>query len=76
MKKKVTMICILKSGAVVEDTMKMEKNTQSVRILETLRKGIKESIGYKEPACSNITFGTLTVVVSEIAAITFKENGK
>lgn len=73
MKKKVKMTCILKSGAVVEDTVKLEKNAQSVRILETLRTGIKKSIGYEELACSNITFGKLTVAVSEIAAIKFKE---
>ena len=74
MRKKVKMTCILKSGAVVEDTIKMEKNTQSARILETLRKGIEESIGYEEPACSNITFGKLTVSLPEVAAIKFKEN--
>lgn len=73
MKKKVKMTCILKSGAVVEDTIKMEKNAQSVQILEGLRKGIEQSIGYENPACSNVTFGRLTVAVSEIAAIKFKE---
>lgn len=30
--------------------------------------------GHKEPKVSNITFGTTTIAVSEIAAITFKEN--
>ena len=73
MKKKVKMTCILKSGAVVEDIIKMEKNAQSVQILEGLRKGIEQSIGYKNPACSNVTFGLLTIAVSEIAAIKFKE---
>ena len=74
MKKKVTMTCILKSGAVIEDTIKLEKNTKSVQLLEALRKGIEASIGYEKPAASNITFGTFTVAVSEIAAVKFKEN--
>lgn len=73
MKKKVTMTCILKSGAVIEDTIKLKKNTKSVQLIEALRNGIERSIGYEKPAVSNITFGTLTVAVSEIAAIKFKE---
>lgn len=74
MKKKVTMICILKSGAVVEDTCKIDKkNTQAFRVINEMRKGIDHSLGYEKPAVSNITFGKLTVAVSEIAAIKFKE---
>lgn len=74
MKKKVTMTCILKSGAVVEDTCKIDKkNIQAFRVINEMRKDIENSLGYKEPACSNITFGKLTVAISEIAAIKFKE---
>jgi hypothetical protein len=75
MKVKVKMTCILKSGAVVEDTCKIDKkNKQAFRVINEMRKGIENSLGYEEPACSNITFGKLTVAVSEIAAIKFKEN--
>lgn len=75
MKKKVKMICILKSGAVVEDTIKVDKkNTRAFRVINEMRKGIENSLGYEKPAVQNITFGKLTVAVSEIAAITFKEN--
>lgn len=75
MKKKVKMTCILKSGAVVEDTVKIAKtNKQAFRVIDEMRKGIENSLGYEKPAVSNITFGKLTVATSEIAAIQFKEN--
>jgi enamine deaminase RidA (YjgF/YER057c/UK114 family) len=75
MKKKVTMTCILKSGAVVEDTVKVDKkNKQAFRVINEMRKDIENSLDCEEPAVSNITFGKLTVAVSEIAAIKFKEN--
>jgi enamine deaminase RidA (YjgF/YER057c/UK114 family) len=74
MKKKVTMTCILKSGAVVEDTVKIDKkNKQVFRVINEMRKDIENSLDCEEPAVSNITFGKLTVAVSEIAAIKFKE---
>lgn len=74
MKKTVKMTCILKSGVLVEDTCKIAKNnTRAWQELNEIRNALEESIGYKEPACSNITFGKLTVAVAEIAAIKFKE---
>lgn len=49
MKKKVTMTCILKSGAVVEDTLKIDKkNSRAFKAIEEMRKGIEESLGYQE----------------------------
>ena len=75
MKKKVKMTCVLKSGAVVEDTVKIDKkNKQAFRVINEMRKGIENSLGYEKPAVQNITFGKLTVATSEIAAIQFKEN--
>lgn len=74
MQKKVTMTCILKSGAVVEDTIKVDKkNTRAFQVINEMRKGIENSLGYEKPAVSNITFGKLTVAVSDVAAIKFKE---
>jgi hypothetical protein len=74
MKKEVTMICILKSGVAVEDTIKIgKKDTKALQVIDEMRKGIENSLGYEKPAVSNITFGKLTVAVPEIAAITFKE---
>jgi hypothetical protein len=74
MKKKVTMTCILKSGAVIEDTIKVDKkNTRVFNAINEMRRGIENNLGYSEPKLQNITFGKLTVAVSEIAAIKFKE---
>lgn len=75
MKKKVKMICILKSGVTIEDTCKIDKkNNQAFNAaINEIRKGIDHSLGYEKPAVSNITFGKLTVAVSEIAAVKFKE---
>ena len=74
MKKKITMICILKSGQVVEEVCKIDKkNKRAFAAINEMRKGIEESLGYSEPAVSNITFGKLTVSLSEVAAIKFKE---
>jgi hypothetical protein len=74
MKKKIKMICILKSGAIVEDTIKVDrKNTRAYQVVNEMRKGIENSLGYEKPAVQNITFGKTTVSVSEIAAITFKD---
>lgn len=75
MKKKVKMTCILKSGAVVEDAIKVDKkNTRAFHMINEMRESIEKSLGYKEPCVQNITFGTSTILVSEIASITFKES--
>lgn len=74
MKKKVKIACILKSGVVMEDTIKIDKkNIRAFRAIDDMRKGITESLGYEKQALQNITFGKLTVAVSEIAAVKFKE---
>lgn len=74
MKKQITLICVLKSGATIEDTIKVDKkNTKAFQVINEMRKGIENSLGYEKPAVQNITFGKLTVAVSEIAAIKFKE---
>ena len=74
MKTKVKMTCILKSGVKVEDSMRFEKDLRAYRTIQDLRRGIEDSLGYQEPKAQNFTFGTTTIAISEIAAITFKEN--
>ena len=74
MKKKITMICILKSGQVVEEVCKIDKkNTRAFAAINEMWKGIENSLGYSEPVVSNVTFGKLTVSLAEVAAIKFKE---
>lgn len=74
MKKKVTMICTLKSGAVVEDSVKFDLDNYFAKgALDKLLQVIDKSVGYAAPAVNNIHFGTTTISTSEIAAITFKD---
>ena len=75
MKKKVTMICILKSGAVVKDFVKFKKTaTSEMEALTALIQDTGNSVGCIEPILENIQFGGTTIAISEIAAITFKGN--
>jgi hypothetical protein len=74
MKKKVKMTCILKSGVVVKETVKIDKqNNRAFAAINEMRRGIENSLDDKEPRLQNITFGQTTIAVSEIAAISFKD---
>lgn len=74
MKKTVKMTCILKSGAKVEDSTKIDaKDNRAWAALNTMRRDLENSIGQKELKVVNITFATTTIAVSEIAAISFKD---
>ncbi len=74
MKVKITMICILKSGAKITETIKVDRKDKRVfYTIDAMRKGIEESLGYEKPAVQNFTFGKATICLSEVAAITFKE---
>ena len=74
MKKKVTMTCILRSGVVVKDTVKIDKkNNRAFAAINEMRRSIENNLDYKEPRLQNITFGQTTIAVSEIAAISFKD---
>lgn len=75
MKKKVKMTCILKSGVKVEDSIEADSNnTQVANTIRDLQRGLEDSVGNSESKASNVTFGTTTIAISEIAAISFKEN--
>lgn len=74
-KVKIKMTCILKSGAQITETIKVSRKDKRVfAVINEMRKGIEESLGYEKPAVQNFTFGKATILISEIAAITFKEN--
>jgi hypothetical protein len=74
MKKKVKMTCILKSGVVVKETVKIDKqNNRAFAAINEMRRGIENSLDDKEPRLQNITFGQTTIAVSEIVAISFKD---
>ena len=70
MKKKVSMICILKSGAKVEDSIKFNsKDTKIFRAIEEIRADIEKYLTNPVSDKGYITFGGTTIALSEIAAI-------
>ena len=66
MKKKVKMTCILKSGAIIKETVKLP-----VREIDTFNKMI-DMLESPKSNLGKFTFGKTTITVSEIAAISFK----
>ena len=73
MKKKVTMTCVLKSGEVIKDTIKISmKDIQTVATLRELQEGIIRSVGCQKAEAANISFSGTTIATAEIAAISFK----
>ena len=78
MKKKVKMTCILKSGQVVKDSFIFKKSDKrAFRVIEQIRLDIENYLAHpdkytKDAGC--IVFGKSTILMSEIAAITFREN--
>ena len=74
MKKTVTMICILKSGTKVEDSIKFNsKDTKIFRAIEEIRADIEKYLTNPTPDKGYITFGRTTIALSEIAAISFAD---
>jgi hypothetical protein len=73
MKKKVKMTCILKSGVKVEDSIKFDsKDTRVFKAIESMRKDVENYMSSHTADKGQLTFGTTTIAVSEIAAITYK----
>ena len=74
MKKKVSMTCILKSGAKAEDSIKFSsKDTKIFRAIEEIRADIEKYLTNPSPDKGYITFGRTTIALSEIAAISFAD---
>ena len=77
MKKKVTMICILKSGQKVTDRLVFKKSdTRAIRAIEQMRSHMEDYLAnphkYKENS-GTVVFGKTTILMSEVAAISFKD---
>ena len=73
MKKTVKMTCILKSGVKVEDSIKFDsKDTRVLKAIESMRKDVENYMSSHTVDKGQLTFGTTTIAVSEIAAITYK----
>jgi hypothetical protein len=74
MKKKVKMICILKSGQKLTETIKFSrKDTRVFKAIEAMRKDVENYMSSHTADKGQLTFGKTTIAVSEIAAISFKD---
>lgn len=71
MKKKIRMICALKTGTVVKDAVWVDSKDDHamIAICYHLKTAVEDSVGHKEPKLQNVTFGHTTIAISEIAAI-------
>lgn len=73
MERKVKMTCVLKSGVVVKETVKVDpKHKAAITTINNIKTALEDSVGYKEPKWQSLTFGHTTIAISEIAAITIK----
>ena len=77
MKKKITMTCVLKSGQKVKDCLVFKKSdTRAIRAIEQMRSSMEDYLAnpgkYKENS-GVVAFGKTTILMSEVAAITFKD---
>ena len=73
MKKKIKMICILKSGVKVEDSIKFDsKDTRVFRAIEKIRGDVETYLASPTADKGQLTFGKTTIAISEVAAISFK----
>ena len=74
MKAKIKMTCIMKSGAKVEDTLRVSrKDKLAFDTISRLRKEIEKYMTSSNPGEAHITWGTTTIRLSEVAAISFKD---
>ena len=77
MKKKIKMICILKNGHVLKDSFPVKKSdTQAIKVIEQIRLDIENYWSHPDKYKENagcLTFGKSAILMSEIAAISFKE---
>ena len=73
MKKKVKMICILKSGAKVEDSIKFNsKDARIFKAIERIREDVENYMASPTSEKGQFTFSKTTIAMSEVAAISFK----
>ena len=74
MKTKVKMTCVLKSGVVIKDTIKIDRNDKKVRnTIIAMQNEIEKYMSSSKAEAGQITWGTTRINLSEIAAISFKE---
>lgn len=73
MKKTVKMICILKSGVKVEDSIKFDsKDARVFKAINKIREDVENYLASPTSDRGQFTFGKTTIAMSEVAAISFK----
>lgn len=74
MKTTIKMICILKSGVKVEDSIRFDnKDTRIFRAIEKIREDIENYLTSPTSDKGHFTFGKTTIAMSEVAAVSFKD---
>lgn len=74
MKKKVKMTCILKSGVKITDTIKVDRKDKKARdTIVAMQQEIEKYMSSSNSEAGQLTWGTTTINLAEIAAIKFKE---
>ena len=75
MKKKIKMTCILKSGVKITDTIKVDRKDKKARdTIVAMQQEIEKYMSSSNSEAGQLTWGTTTINLSEVAAIKFKEN--
>ena len=77
MKKKIKMKCILKNGHVIKDSFPVKKSdTRALKAIEQIRVDIENYLAHPDKYKENagcLTWGKSVILMSEIAAISFKD---
>ena len=72
--KKIKMTCILKNGQVVKG--KLDRTNETLKITEVIRQSVEDYFAEPDKYKTNagcLTFGKTTILMSEVAAISFKD---
>ena len=76
MNKKIKIKCILKNGHVIKDSFLVKKSdTQAIKVIEQIRLDVENYLAHPDKYKENagcLTFGKSAILMSEIAAISFK----
>lgn len=72
--RKIKMTCILKNGQVVKG--KLDRTNETLKITEVIRQSVEDYFAEPDKYKTNagcLTFGKTTILMSEVAAISFKD---
>ena len=77
MYKKIKIKCILKNGQVIKDSFPVKKSdTRALKVIEQVRADIENYLAHPDKYKENagcLTWGKSIILMSEIAAVSFKD---